>query len=81
MSLIVEVYVGNHRNAAHRKLVANMVLHNVSNLADISNYIGFISEGENKGLGIQELKQEIQVHRHKRNQSVWELIKTALEKV
>ncbi len=81
MSLIVEVSVGSHLHANRRRLVASMVLHNVSDLAKISNYTGYIEEENNDNLGIKGFHTEISVKDHERHQSVWELIKTALEKV
>ncbi len=79
MSLIVEVYVGNHRNEKHRKLVASGVLHNVSNLADVSNYVGIIEEEDNRDLGITGFKKGLNIKNHNRNQSVWPLVKKMVD--
>lgn len=76
MSLIVEVYVGSHLNKDRRKLVAEGVLHNVSNLADVSDYHGVLREFGNENMNIPPLKKDLIILEHKRNQSVWALIKT-----
>lgn len=81
MSLIVEVYVGSHLNVERRKMVASAVLHNVSDLADISNYVGVIEEDENVALNIKKLKQPLDIKNYERNQSVWNLIRKMLEKI
>lgn len=75
MSLTVEVYVGSHLNKDRRKLVAEGVLHNVSDLADISDYEGVLIEHGEPRLNIPKTKQEISINNYSRKQSVWELVK------
>lgn len=71
MSLMIEVYVGGH---SHRKIVARGVLHNVSDLADVSNYVGMIEEFGNDALNIPPTKQNVKITEHPRRSSVWDLI-------
>lgn len=80
MSLIVEVYVGSHRNAEHRKLVASSVIHNISDLADISNYSGVVEEKSAPVLGISPFVKEVKIAGHQRHQSVWALVKKIAER-
>lgn len=79
MSLIVEVYVGSHLNKERRILVSEGVLHNISNLADISDYEGVIIEAGKDSLNIPPLTKEISIQGHDRNQSVWKLISKMAE--
>ena len=74
MSLIVEVYVGSYSNRNRRKLVAEGVLHNVTDLADISDYEGAITEFGNKNLNIPVTMFKTRVTNHHRKQSVWKLV-------
>ena len=57
MSLWVEVYVGSKCN---RKLVASSVAHNVSNLADTSDYIFTNTEFGAEHLGIPPQSRRVQ---------------------
>lgn len=75
MSLVVEVYVGSHLDKNRRKLVAEAVLHNISDLADISDYQGTIIEYEAPHLDIQFSKKDLTICEHPRKSSVWSLIK------
>lgn len=75
MSLIVEVYVGSHLDKSKRKLVAEGVLHNVSDLKDISDYQGILIEKGAPHLGIPSSKEEIIILEHPRKSSVWSLVK------
>lgn len=75
MSLIVEVYVGSHLDKDRRKLVAEGVLHNVSDLRDISDYRGVLVEKGAPHLGIEPRKEEIIILEHPRKSSVWSLVK------
>ena len=81
MTLIVEVYVGSVFNKDKRKMIAEGVVHNISNLADISNYEGILKEYGASKLGIEPSVKEIQIKNHNRNQSVWALVKKMLEGV
>ena len=58
-----------------------MVLHNVSDLAKISNYTGYVEEESNPGLNIKGFHKEIQIKDYERHQSVWKLIRAAIDKV
>lgn len=80
MSLIVEVYVGSHLNKERRKLVATSVIHNVSNLADVSNYEGAVQEIGAEHLQIPPSNKFIVISSHKRAQSVWSLVKKIAER-
>lgn len=76
MSLTVEVYVGSTFTDGKRKLVARGVLHNVSDLNDISDYVGTLEEYGAPSLGIDPMFIEnIEIKGHTRRQSVWKLVK------
>jgi hypothetical protein len=71
MSLFVEVYVGSRDN---RTLVAESIAHNVSDLADTSNYKFTTTEFGNLSLGIVPSVMVSEIKGHKRKQSVWNLV-------
>jgi hypothetical protein len=71
MSLFVEVYVGSRNN---RTLVAESIAHNVSDLADTSNYKFTTTEFGNLSLGITPSVMVSEIKGHKRKQSVWNLV-------
>lgn len=79
MSLIVEVYVGSHLSKEHRKLVATGVVHNISNLADISNYEGVVQEVSSASLRIPAMSKPLKIVNHNRQQSVWSLVQKIVE--
>jgi len=74
MSLIVEVYVGSHLNKDRRTLVAEGVLHNVSDLADVSDYEGTLIEYGASHLDIPYSKDTIKIKNYGRKKSVWHLV-------
>lgn len=78
MSLIVEVWVGNHRDERYRKKVAEMVLHNVSDLNEISDYEGYIEEYGSRLLNISDYFEEVKIENYPRKQSVWNLVRKVL---
>jgi hypothetical protein len=71
MSLFVEVYVGSKDN---RTLIAESVAHNVSDLADTSDYKFTTTEFGNLSLGIVPSLIKSEIKGHKRKQSVWSLV-------
>ena len=71
MSLWIEVYVGSKHN---RKLVASSVAHNVSNLADTSDYTFTNTEFGAAHLGIPPSEAKGTVNGHNRLSSVWSLV-------
>jgi hypothetical protein len=71
MSLWVEVYVGGKDN---RKLIASSVAHNVSSLADTSDYIFTNIEPGSDQLGIPSSLVEGEIKGHNRLSSVWSLV-------
>lgn len=77
MSLFIEVYVGSKDR---RKLVAKSVAHNVSNLADVSNYVFDSHEFGEERLDIPEIKKSGEIKDHYRNQSVWSLVRKIAER-
>ena len=81
MSLIVEVYVGSHLNKENRKLVAEAVVHNISNLASVSSYKGTRIEYGAPLLGIERTKEDLDIKDHVRNQSVWALVRKMVAKL
>jgi pyruvate formate-lyase activating enzyme-like uncharacterized protein len=81
MSLIVEVYVGSHLNKENRKLVAEAVVHNVSDLASVSDYEGARIEYGYPLLGIEKTKELLSIKDHVRNQSVWALVRKMVAKL
>ena len=80
MSLIVEVYVGSAFDKSRRKLVAEAVVHNVSDLADVSSYEGVRIEFGADHLGIPRCKEVVDIKDHVRNQSVWALVRKMVAK-
>ena len=71
MSLWIEVYVGRKDN---RKLIASSVAHNVSNLADTSDYIFTNTEFGATHLDISPSETKGTVKGHNRLSSVWSLV-------
>jgi hypothetical protein len=71
MSLFVEVYVGSRDN---RILIAESTAHNVSDLADTSDYKFTTTEFGNLSLGIVPSVMKSEIKGHKRKQSVWNLV-------
>jgi len=71
MSLWIEVYVGSKNN---RIKVASSVAHNVSNLADTSDYIFTNTEYGAEHLGILPSETKGTVKGHNRLSSVWSLV-------
>ena len=71
MSLWIEVYVGGKDN---RIKVASSVAHNVSNLADTSDYIFTNTEYGAEHLGISPSETTGTVKGHNRLSSVWSLV-------
>lgn len=78
MSLFIEVYVGSKNN---RVLVADIVAHNVSNLADTSDYKFTANEKGNKYLDIPKSDWSGFVEQHYRNQSVWPLVRKMVDQI
>lgn len=76
MSLFIEVYVGQ---PDRRKLVAQSVAHNVSNLADLSDYTFKSVEYGAPHLGLPERESTGEIHKHNRNTTVWSLIKKIVD--
>lgn len=75
MSLIVEVFVGSHVNDQNRRMVGRAFVHNVSDLADVSDYEGEISEMGATHLGILPSTDGIKIEQYNRRQSVWTLVR------
>jgi hypothetical protein len=71
MSLFVKVYVGSKDD---RILVAESIAHNVSDLADTSDYKVTTVEYGNLALGIVPSVMVSEIKGHKRKQSVWNLV-------
>ena len=71
MSLILRVSITGDYS---EKLIAIAALHNTSDLADVSNYIGTLEEFGNIQLGIPKSKKSIKITDYERKQSVWNLI-------
>lgn len=71
MSLWIEVYVGSRSS---RILVAKSVAHNLSNLADTSDYKYTNEELGNESMGIPPSKTEGIIKDHNRLSSVWSLV-------
>jgi len=71
MSLWIEVYVGSKDN---RKLIASSVAHNVSNLADTSDYTYTNTELGAPHLGIPLSETKGKITGHNRLTSVWSLV-------
>lgn len=71
MSLWIEVYVGSKTN---RIKVASSVAHNVSNLAETSDYIFTNTEYGAAHLGIPPSEYKGEVKGHNRLSSVWALV-------
>lgn len=71
MSLWVEVYVGSRSN---RILVAKSVAHNVSDLADTSDYTYTNEEFGYKEMGIPPSVTKGTIKGHSRLSSVWSLV-------
>ena len=71
MSLWIEVYVGGKDN---RVKVASSVAHNVSNLANTSDYTFTNTEYGAKHLGIPPSETKGTIKGHNRLSSVWSLV-------
>lgn len=71
MSLWIEVYVGSRHN---RKLVAQSVAHNVSDLQGVSDYEWSSEEFGEPALNIPRSEASGRINGHARKQSVWALV-------
>jgi hypothetical protein len=71
MSLWIEVYVGSKDN---RIKIASSVAHNVSRLADTSDYTFTNTEYGAKHLGIPPSEAKGTIKGHNRLSSVWSLV-------
>jgi|TARA_R110000744_G_scaffold89898_6_gene174737 hypothetical protein len=71
MSLWIEVYVGGRNN---KTLVASSVAHNVSDLADTSDYTYTNVEPGCESLGIPYSEDKGTITEHNRRSSVWKLV-------
>lgn len=78
MSLFVEVWVGRNGDDRYRKKLGEIVLHNVSDLADISDYEGYIEEYGSNLLNISDYFEEVKIDNYPRKQSVWNLVRKVL---
>ena len=77
MSLWVQVVVGPTPESG--VLVADAVVHNVSNLSDISDYVGKRYEKGNPNLNIERGFAKIKINGHNRKSSVWDLVRKIAE--
>ena len=76
MSLFIEVYVGQPKD---RVLVAKSVAHNVSGLADQSDYIFESTELGAPHLGLPKREVQGEIYGHNRNTTVWSLVRKIVE--
>lgn len=75
----VEIWPGGYELG--KKEVARMNVANVSNLADVSDYVAEITEEGNERLGIPKSRKHASVKGHTRRSTVWSLIRKILENV
>lgn len=79
--LVVKVEVWPGGNEVGKREIAEMRLGNISNLADVSDYIGIATENSNPALNIPATKHTFKIHSYPRKQSVWNLIRLVLDEI
>ncbi|MFB9268030.1 hypothetical protein ACFFWD_33690 [Bradyrhizobium erythrophlei] len=57
-----------------RRTIGRMTIGNISNLADVSDYLVSVTEGANPVAGTPPQARKFIVHHHPRRQSVWKLV-------
>lgn len=79
---MIEVIVNILPNgrAERRRELGSMKIINVSDLADLSNYVYVIETGASHLTGEPALRSEGKIHKHDRYQSIWKLIRKVLSK-
>ncbi len=75
LMVTVEIWPGGI--AELRRTLGLMNIANTSNLADVSSYAVYASEGENRLTGTKSRSCKTVIERHDRRQSVWALIEVA----
>ncbi len=67
MSLTIEIKING-------QTIGGAIVHNVSNLADLSDYDVEIVEKPEPSLGIPFLHRKVRIEGHPRRQTVWALV-------
>jgi hypothetical protein len=75
LRVTVEIWPGGI--AELRRTLGLMNIANTSNLADVSSYEVYASEGDNRLAGTKARNCKTVIERHDRRQSVWALIEVA----
>lgn len=75
--LIVSVQIHPSGNALRAREIGRMMLGNVSQLSEISKYVGAAREGQNALTQTPPVEAYLTIKRHRRSQSVWALVATA----
>ncbi len=75
LRVTVEIWPGGF--AELRRTLALMHIANTSDLADVSSYQVYASEGENRLAGTKARSCKTVIERHDRRQTVWALIEAA----
>lgn len=73
----VELWPGGDQDRAQP--IGSLAIANESNLSLLSNYSFEIDEAPAPALGVEPLKKQGQVLGHNRRQSVWKLIRRAID--
>jgi hypothetical protein len=66
---------------SYRRTIGSMRIVNVSNLADVSDYVVDVVEGENPLTGAKSRKAACMISAHDRRQSVWALLAKACPEI
>ena len=64
-----------------RRTIASMRIANISNLADVSDYLVEATEGANPLAGTPARNGDVVLHHHDRRQSVWALLARAASEI
>jgi hypothetical protein len=75
--ITVDLVPGGHQ--PRRRTIGSMRIANVTDLADISDYVVTVLEGANPLAGTPPRNGSCAVHAHDRRQSVWSLLAKAAE--
>ena len=76
--LVVKVEIWPGGNPLCPVTIGNMFLANISDLADVSDYDVLVEQASNDRLGIPFKSENFEVEGHKRSDSAFRLIHTAL---
>lgn len=83
MTLSVEISIvgTDEEGRPTKRLIGGALVHNLSNLADVSDYQAMVVEQGSQETGLGDFRQDgLVIKDHKRRQSVWELVRKVADR-